>query len=963
MKTPAPIYRRRFPRRFAFILSVCLLLLVVVPGVTNSMRGKKERVAANESATAKVALLPPSSKSASVPAPQELAQWATQGKFSAPVTWPTSVPLMVHATMLPDGRILFWGRTKEGEATGNPNIYDLVGSSPVRIWNPATDGSQLSHFETVDNGSTNLFCSGHSLLPDGRLFAAGGHAHRDPSSISGDKHTNIFDPVSRTWAPQGTAGPPQMQTGRWYPFTLALENGKIAILSGTFNDPPSPNYQAATKQLNPEIYDPQTNTLEVKGPVVTEVSDLQLYPMLFLDPMAATPEEPYRGVLVAGPNRWFFWNPNGAGSRSDPASHDDMHQEGSAVMYDGNEGKILLAGGRSWTKWTTRASKTITLNNQVRPQWVATQPMIYPRTYHTLTVLPDGKVLATGGVPCTGGITHEPCGGGVPIDLTQVAEMWNPDGGAWTAMAKSVSKRAYHSTALLLPDATVLVAGGGRPDGMLAIDGSDTRTLRRHKFAEPTVEVYSPPYLFDAAGNPASRPSLDAAPTVVGYGEQFNLTFSNAAAIDKVALIRLPSVTHGFNTDQRRNVLNFSAAGAGQLSVTAPSDERKTPPGYYMMFIMEQRGTAPNHKLVPSIAKIIKIHKQPVNVNGEDYIARRAVRHNERIHVFYRHLNDTALRYISQTAPNSNAFNPPVNLGGGLNSDPIAIRNQDGRLQVFMLGLDNSIYTNQETAPGSGNWTGFSGITTGAKPPAIAGARNVDGRIQIFFRGSDNALWYILQTEANVNNWTKVSLGGGLTSEPAVGMNPDGRLEVFVRGLDNALYLNRQSAAGGPWSGFFGLGGQMTSGPFVAHQSDGRLDVFVRGTDSGVWHIKQSAPNSTTWSGFQGLGGVLQGDHQYNSPSAALGPDGRLQVFVRWNDNSLRTLVQNSNGTFPWNAWNNLGGYIESTVPPPARNSDGRLFVFVRGGGGALFFNSHNAPNSYLLWNGFAYFGDAAQSF
>ena len=617
MRKHAPLGLQRLPRRAAFILCVCLLLLVVAPGMTISMKEKKEAATPKGSDRTETAVAQPSSKA--VPTAQQgLAQWATQGKFSAPITWPLEMPLMVHAAMLPDGRILFWGRTKEGEAAGNPTIYDLVGNSPARIWNPATDGSQPSHFEAVNNVSTNLFCSGHSLMPDGRLFVAGGHAHRHPNSISGDKHTNIFDPVSRLWAPQDVAGsPPVMEKGRWYPFTLVLENGKIAILSGTYNEPPSEDFAAAIKQWNPEIYDPQTNSLEVKNPLTDLESELPNYPYLFLDPIApGTPGySPHRGVFVAGPNYSFFWNPNGGsngkGSRSPVSLHNEKHTDGSAVMFNAEEGKILLTGGRTWASGgpVTKVAKTINLSD-VDPQWVATQSMIYPRTFHTSTVLPDGKVLVTGGVPCRGGHTHDPCNGAVPIESTLLAEMWDPATGAWSAMATGSVKRAYHSTALLLPDATVLVNGGGLPDGRYG--NEDPLSERRHTFKERRMEIYSPPYLFDDAGNPASRPSLDTAPAQVALGQQFNLTFSNAAAINRVALIRLPSVTHGFNSDQRRNVLSFSTTSTpGQLSVTAPSEARKCPPGYYMLFIMEERGTAPNIKLAPSQAKIIRIVPTP----------------------------------------------------------------------------------------------------------------------------------------------------------------------------------------------------------------------------------------------------------------------------------------------------------------------------------------------------------------
>ena len=153
--------------------------------------------------------------------------------------------------------------------------------------------------------------------------------------------------------------------------------------------------------------------------------------------------------------------------------------------------------------------------------------------------------------------------------------MWDPATGTWTTMASLTKIRAYHSTALLLPDGRVLSAGGEPGGGASA-------------------EIYSPPYLFNG-----SRPTITSAPASVAYGQSFFVGTPDATSISKVTLIALSSVTHGFNMGQRISRPLFSQATGG-LNVTAPSNPNKTPPGYYMLFILNSNG-------VPSVAKILQI--------------------------------------------------------------------------------------------------------------------------------------------------------------------------------------------------------------------------------------------------------------------------------------------------------------------------------------------------------------------
>jgi hypothetical protein len=169
--------------------------------------------------------------------------------------------------------------------------------------------------------------------------------------------------------------------------------------------------------------------------------------------------------------------------------------------------------------------------------------------------------------------------------------------------------RQYHSTALLLPDGRVLSAGGG-------ICG----VCDQVGYLAKNAEVFSPPYLFQADGTLAPRPTIDAAPATTTYGAPMTIATGNPATISKVALVRLGAVTHSDNMEQRYIPLSFTA-GATNLTAVAPANANIAPPGYYMLFILDANG-------VPSVARMVSVQAdsaptvtltQPAN--GASFIA------------------------------------------------------------------------------------------------------------------------------------------------------------------------------------------------------------------------------------------------------------------------------------------------------------------------------------------------------
>ena len=450
----------------------------------------------------------------------------SMGQWDAPISWPA---VAINAALLPNRRVLTYSR------------HDHV---PL-LWDPASPGTFTDLVLPAD-----FFCSGFSLLRDGRLLVAGGHAGTDNYGI---KTAYLFDYTTSQWT-RAT----DMRNGRWYPTNTTLPNGQVLTISG--------GDTAAKLNLIPEVYAPGTN----KWRALTAASrSVPYYPMMFVAPNGS--------VFNVGPDQaTAFLNTAGKGSwSSGPSRNFGYRDYGTAVMYDG--GKILVVGGGNTP---TNTAEAIDLTGA--GSWSYVGSMAVPRRQLNATLLADGKVLVTGGTNATG-FNSAPTSSAV-----LAAELWDPaNPGQWRQLSSMSHHRLYHSTALLLPDARVLSVGSGQPAASGLTD-------------DYTAEIFSPPYLFNPDGTPATRPVITTAPASVAYGQTFTVKTGSAASITRVTLIRLSAVTHSFNQNQRMNVLSFSA-GSSAITVTAPLDANLAPPGHYMLFIVNGNG-------VPSVAKIVRLH-------------------------------------------------------------------------------------------------------------------------------------------------------------------------------------------------------------------------------------------------------------------------------------------------------------------------------------------------------------------
>lgn len=483
-----------------------------------------------------------------------------KGSWSAVESLPTNP---IAAALLPNGNVLMW--SSNAQLTFEGDIGSTPSQTDVTVFNPS-NGQVVSH-QFVNSMTADMFCPGTAYLADGRLLVNGG---------SSSPKTSIYNFTNNTW----TAGA-FMNIDRAYNGSVMLQTGAVLTLGGSWAG-------SSTTEKIGEVWSPSTGAWTV-------MTGIPAKPVTGPDP--ADSPNVYRGdnhlwlfatqggyVFHAGPSAQMHWiTTSGVGSLfSAGARGDDAYSmNGKAVMYD--IGKIFKTGGAAAYQGAnaTTATYVIDLNpaltNPMNQSVVVTKaaPMNYPRAFANAVVLPTGNVFVVGGDTYAN-----------PFDDSTAVlapELWDPVNQTFTVLPPMQTPRTYHSTALLLPDGRVFVSGGGQ------CGSCSTNHLN--------AEIFSPPYLFNSNGSQASRPTISSAPPTAGLGSAISV--STNTQVSSFAIMRLSSVTHTTDNDQRRVPLVISSSSGNSYSLKIPSDPGIVPPGYYMLFAINSQGT-------PSVATIIK---------------------------------------------------------------------------------------------------------------------------------------------------------------------------------------------------------------------------------------------------------------------------------------------------------------------------------------------------------------------
>lgn len=378
-----------------------------------------------------------------------------------------------------------------------------------------------------------------------------------------------FDPVAEEYVRVG-----DMAHKRWYPSLTPLSDGTVLSVSGL----------DGTGEILPgqnEVYDPETK-------VWTERPDLfryfPTYPALF---QTAQPGE----LFFTGSSTGYgpaeegrapgFWRLEDNTFEPVPGLRDPDMMETSGSVWAGpvQDQRMLVVGGGGVGESPLSTARTDVIDLAAeQPAYRPGPDLPEPTRYPNVVTLPTDEILIAGG-------SWDYRGKGQSHIFD--ASLYTPSSNTLRPAAESSVGRDYHSAGVLLPNGQVLVMGG---DALF----SDVLNTRDAEF-EHRLEIYTPPYMFGG-----DRPEIADAPATVELGATMTVATPDAQRIDRARLVRPSAATHVTDLEQRTVALEMEKRPDGTLGLALPGEATLVPPGYYMLFLVDDQGT-------PSVARWVQV--------------------------------------------------------------------------------------------------------------------------------------------------------------------------------------------------------------------------------------------------------------------------------------------------------------------------------------------------------------------
>ncbi|WBO64162.1 galactose oxidase-like domain-containing protein [Streptomyces camelliae] len=477
---------------------------------------------------------------------------------------PTQNPVRsMHSVVLKNGKVLLIA------GSGNSEEQFNAGTFTSAVYNPA-DGT----YKVIPTPK-DMFCAGHVQLQDGRVLVlsgnkaypvAGGHGYE------GFRDSYIFDPATETYTKTN-----DLNDGHWYPSATELGNGDVITFGGLREDSTgsvtAERWSDAQQQWLPTWQVNQTWSYWGLYPAMILMQDGRLF---------------YTGSHVFGNNipgtgsAIYDYGANTITQIPGLQNKDERDQSASVLLPPAQDQRVLTIGGGNIDSNpdANRLTDLIDLK-QPNPSYVAGPPLPQgtvdlgngpqPETgsqgkmYVSAVLLPDGKVLETGGA------LHN------RANPVYESSLYDPGTNTFQQVAADPQARGYHSSAFLLPDGRVMATGDNPGNGSW----------------NHNVSIYTPSYLFKGP-----RPTITSVISQEWkYGDTQRITVDRPIA--KAELIRPAAVTHSSDPNQRFVDLPLSVDG-NNVDLNVTNNPNVAPPGWYMLFAVDANG-------VPSVAQWVHL--------------------------------------------------------------------------------------------------------------------------------------------------------------------------------------------------------------------------------------------------------------------------------------------------------------------------------------------------------------------